>query len=173
MKELFLFTLDNGPGQTQHGGFGFPRNKKLAPSRHKRTTGKSGMLINGASTSYEQLRKVPPLLEDILSRWKESLGADRLSKPHPQNLAGKVRLVGTRLLSRVTVKANTWPFQEHLPPGLEGCERCATPHPETGGAPQVRVPGRSRTGGNGQGDLRSHGNAGIKDSSNTNFIFIH
>ena len=44
----------------------------FAPSRHERTTGKSERLTDGASTSYEQLRKVPPLLEDFLSRWKES-----------------------------------------------------------------------------------------------------
>ena len=44
----------------------------VAPSRLECTTGKSETLINGASTSYERLRKAPPLLEDVLSRSKES-----------------------------------------------------------------------------------------------------
>ena len=39
----------------------------LAPGRHERTTGKSERLTDGASTSYERLRKVAPLLEDFLS----------------------------------------------------------------------------------------------------------
>ena len=66
-------------------------------------------------------------------------------------------------LSGVTIKANAGPLQEHLPPGLEGCEHSATPHPQAGGAPQVRIPGRRGTGG--QERRCSHGNAGIKDSS--------
>ena len=87
------------PGLFQSQAFFSGSAHAFAPSRLERTAGKSERLINGASTSYERLRKVPPLLEDFLSRWKESLRggswANPLSKPHPQNLlAGKVPLGG-------------------------------------------------------------------------------
>ena len=60
------------PGLFQFEAFFFGSTHALAPSHHERTTGKSQRLINGASMSYEQLRKVLPLLKDFLSRWKES-----------------------------------------------------------------------------------------------------
>ena len=59
-----------------------------SPCRHVRTTGKFERLINGALTSYEWLRKVPPLL-DFLSPCT-----------HKTSLAGKVCLVGTRAIRR-------------------------------------------------------------------------
>ena len=86
-------------------GFFFGSAHALAHSRHKRTKGKSERLINGASTSHERLRKVPPLLEDFLSRSGEWIpegwilgGSSLQNAPTKPQTAGKVHLVGMRLM---------------------------------------------------------------------------
>ena len=66
-RDAFL-TVDGSKLQTFESLLFFGSAHALAPPcRGVRTAGKSERLTDGASMSYEQLGKVPPLLEDFLS----------------------------------------------------------------------------------------------------------
>ena len=86
-------------------GFFFGLHPISSPCHRVHTTGKFERLV--ASTSYEWLRKVLPLLKDFLSPCKSPegriLGESSLqAAPRKTSLAGKARLVGTRLMIWVT-----------------------------------------------------------------------
>ena len=86
MCQYLYTTAAYPPGLFQSEVFFFGSAHAFSPSRLERTTGKSERLTDGASTRYERLRKVPPLLEDFLSPFKSPC-----KRRVPLKLAGSAR----------------------------------------------------------------------------------